>query len=43
MNLAFFGGNQQKRDATKTKLNKIEVSEPGVLILGLIHECRDVI
>ena len=32
MNLAFFGGNQQKRDATKTKLNKIEVSEPGVLM-----------
>ena len=36
MNLAFFGENQQKRDATKTKLNKIEVSEPGVINLTLL-------
>ena len=32
MNLAFFEGNQQNRDATKTKLNKNEVSEPRVLM-----------
>ena len=32
MNLAFFGENRKNWDATETKLNKIEVSEPGVLM-----------